>query len=195
MKFKLYENYLKESDSPVLDDLIDLGLTKDQATRVIKYFAPRLQGNNINTVSKPEKYDIEEITLLSMEEAYRVPDRVSMLEDESWWWLQTPGEDDGSVAVVGKDGWVYENGEPVTNTSGQVRPALRISNLASFGVRIYDTITIFDVDWIVIDRDLVLLDGVLGHRRFDAYDNDYEISEIRKYLEDWLKDQKRKFSY
>ena len=64
----------------------------------------------------------EEVWLLSLDEAEKLPLRIRQFDD--WWWLRTPGNF-GRVAIVSSNGTIYDNGELVYRTNA-VRPAIRV---------------------------------------------------------------------
>lgn len=84
----------------------------------------------------------DRIFLLSIEEAAKyfsedrerqcipVPDKKRDGEEgnkakyNSWWWLRSPGYSSYDAAFVGDDGYIYEFGDGVVDTSVLVRPAL-----------------------------------------------------------------------
>ena len=134
--------------------------------------------------------DIEEITLLSIEEYKKLKREISRIDD--FWWLRSPGYTDFDLAacVIGADGIVSENGYYVSNKLG-VRPALKISYLKSSNLRIGDKIEVAGCMWTIISSKLALCDDFIGKQPFredckadDA--NDYEASDVKKYLKDWL---------
>ena len=141
--------------------------------------------------------DIRGITLLSIEEAKKVHEKLRSLEENGhvhWWWLRTPGYIQHSAACVRDDGSLYDHGIDVSNKNLCIRPALRIRNHLFSGLKKLDEIEIFDCAWTVITDDLILCDNVLGNMAFrkdsDTPDaNDYERSDIKIWLENWLEEQ------
>ena len=135
--------------------------------------------------------DIEEITLLTTEEARLVPRRILAAGDN--WWLRSPGYDVRLAAYVYLDGFVLIDGYIVDNAFG-VRPALRICNFSSANLNLGDKLKLAGETWTVISEDFVLCDDIIGECAFrhdyktpDA--NDYEKSDVKKYLETWAKDR------
>ena len=137
-------------------------------------------------IAKPE-LKVQEITLLSAKEAENVDQYI--LAGGSWWWLRSPGKDPRTAASVNESGHIISRGNGV-NISGGIRPALRIENLESGNYQIGDVIRIADKAWTVVSSDLVLYNGIIGHGRFrkewEASDsNDYEASDVKKWLHNW----------
>ena len=133
---------------------------------------------------------IKEITLLTIEQAKRLPRE--LLACGEWWWLRSPGYIQDYAAYVYIDGSVYYRGDYVRNVVGCVRPAFVIPGLDS---KIYDKVHIggyrytLDGDYIggcvctVVDKDLVLADDVVCYHRFDAKSNDWNKSELKAFIE------------
>jgi len=134
----------------------------------------------------PEEIDIEvtDISLLTVEEAERLPENIREYED--WWWLRTPGISSHYAAFVHFDGPVSILGAGVTHVNVGVRPALTISNLEDLGVRVGDTIIIQDKKYVVVSDNKVLYNDDAVYHRFDKDSNDYEKSEIKKIVDGWL---------
>ena len=135
--------------------------------------------------------EIGEITLLSVEEFEAAQENIPVIPE--YWWLRSPGSSNYSAACVCSDGAVYGSGLYVCSdgsVSGRVRPALRISNLASYNLHAKDTIRLARKTWTVISEDLVLCDESVGNCAFrDDYQapdaNVYEKSDVKKWLENW----------
>lgn len=144
----------------------------------------------ITTIEDME-LDIEGITLLSVEEAKALPVEIRKYTNNNWW-LRSSGDDRKASLVIGPVGGVYSIGYLVSWQRG-VRPALRV-NLESSDLQIGDKLTIFNRSWTVISKKLIFCDDIVGRSPFrkdwDASDsNDYEASDIKKWLEDWYADQ------
>lgn len=142
--------------------------------------------------------------LLSSEEANKLPEEILKCkaldsfngwkdkEGYCYWWLRTPGMRNDIVASV-YDGRVKINGDNVYYVYNAVRPALRLSDISALG-RDEDGNIIYgklpdgsDIKWIDISEYLgepVLLmkECLPNSHRFNAESNDYETSEIKKYL-------------
>lgn len=130
--------------------------------------------------------DIKGITLLSLEEYQELKPNISLLN--RWWWLRSPGLYDFTAAFVyGDDGRVYAYGHYVVGAFG-VRPALV---LESSNLQIGDNFEFGNHTFTVIsDKKYALCNDSIGDHCFredwkakDA--NDYEASDVKKYIEDW----------
>lgn len=133
--------------------------------------------------------DIEEITLLSVEEAEKLPNYI--LAIDRWWWLRSPSYNQNRAVYVVNDGDIFVSGWPVNSGSRSVRPALRISNLKSYDLKFYDIIKFLNNLWYVISDDMLLSVKAVGHTAFnnDALkpnSNKFEGSDIQKWLQNWL---------
>ena len=150
-----------------------------------------MNAEKIITTTEPIDIDIQGITLLSVEEVEQLPDEMRTATET--WWLRSPGDiDDGAADVFGDDGDVNVYGNYVRNTLG-VRPALIISNLESSNLEEGDKIQYRGYAWTVILGKYALCDSIIAQKQFredwkadDA--NDYEKSDVKKYIEDWLKE-------
>jgi hypothetical protein len=140
-----------------------------------------------------EPLKVTGITLLSLEEYEQAKKHIPMIR--GWWWLRSPGGSSNSAAYVMNDGWVDTYGNGVDYTNIVVRPALLISNLDSFNLKLGDRIVDFcRCDWTVIPGNMVLCDTGVGTHCFredwgapDA--NDYEKSDVKAWLENWAKER------
>lgn len=128
--------------------------------------------------------DVTKIELLSIEEANEIPNWIRA--NCSWWWLRSPGLRQGSAAYVDLGGSVDCRGGNVSIDYAYVRPALTIKNLDSFNLKIGETIEVGELIAQYIGDNKVLPCKSIGDHRFDSTSNDYEESEIKKYIEDWL---------
>lgn len=145
------------------------------------------------TKSTTEKIDldIQEITLLSVEEAEKLLTQEQRASD-SGWWLRSPGDrryHNFFAAEVFIDGRVNSHGRYVTHCIG-VRPALRITNLDSSNLSKGDIIKVGAESWTVISDNLALCDRLVwktGFRYDDtAPDADvYEKSDVKNELDKW----------
>lgn len=73
-------------------------------------------------------------------------------------------------------------GDDVVDDCYGIRPALKIG-----GVR--NKIVFNGVTWVKIDKDLYISELPIDFRRFDEESNDYETSEVRKFLLHWLEER------
>lgn len=147
-----------------------------------------MKAEKIIQTTEPVNLDIEGITLLSRSEYKEYRDRIPARK--FWWWLRSPDKYYGIYAgVVDDDGSIdayivyYERG---------VSPAL-ICNLTSSNLEIGDKINWRGFTWTVISDKYVLCDDKIGDHCFrkdwQAEDaNVYEKSDVKKYVEGWLKE-------
>lgn len=140
----------------------------------------------IITTSEPVEFNIDGITLLSTEEYEEYKDHIPLLR--KFWWLRSPGHCGYFAAIVHYDGYVHYYGDNVMLRTG-VRPALiyKSSNLT-----IGDKIEFAGYKWTVLSDKFILCDTLIGNRCFrenqEAEDaNDYEKSDVKPFIEDWLK--------
>lgn len=132
-----------------------------------------------------------EITLLSIEEYETLCERIPHLN--CWWWLRSPGYDQRRATYVyGGNDIVY--GDYVDNDSYAVRPALK-SDWIFKDIEIGSKINAYGNTWTVISDELALSDYIINFRRFDGESNNYEESEIKQYLEEWLDEKERETLY
>ena len=130
--------------------------------------------------------DILDITLLSIKEAKKLPRE--MREAECSWWLRSPGNIAYKAAFV-YGGIVDGNGHYVANDFG-VRPVLKLKSSPfkkgnSFSYKGYQ--------WDMITDNTALCQSIVGKSPFRkdwraADANNYEASDIKKWLEDWWKE-------
>jgi hypothetical protein len=134
--------------------------------------------------------EIEEVTLLSVDEATKIPKR--LLKSRDYWWLCSPGRlcDFSVVACVdGDDGYIYDDGLFV-KYAHDIRPALRVKNLGSLNLKVGAVVRINDCSYYVIPGNTLLSKKYIGECSFrkdwkapDA--NVYEKSDIKKFVDDW----------
>ena len=142
-------------------------------------------------ITSPVNIEITEVTLLSIEEYEACFDSIPMIDD--WWWLRSPGFYSGLAAGVDSDGSVRSGGRYVNRGGSAVRPAFRIRNLKSSDLQIKDRLVLAGYTWTIIADNLALCDSPVDYTCFrmdykanDA--NDYEASDIKKWLADWVKE-------
>ena len=135
--------------------------------------------------------NIQEITLLSVEEANRLSKSDRTID--GWWWLRSPGKPHHHAAFVNYNGEISSFGTPVTRDYGCVRPALRISCFPP-NLTVGSKTELFGCCWTKISRDLLLCDTSVGTTAFhelvlDPNPNEFETSDIRVWLNKWLESQ------
>jgi len=148
--------------------------------------------NIFRIIAREANLEIAEARLLTVEEAKKLPNRLRIYP--RWWWLKTRGILSDSVTVVTKFGYINENGVDTAFDKGAVRPALEISNLELSNLRIGDT---FEFGYrrfeIISDNRAFCLEdigeGYFNHCIEGELDdfNDYEKSDIKKYVDEWFK--------
>lgn len=148
-----------------------------------------MNAEKIITITEPIDIDVQGITLLSVEEAEQLPEDVLAADDS--WWLRSPGRDCYYAAIVHDVGYVHGYGLYVYYYLG-VRPAL-IVNLESSNLANEDKILYRDHIWTAVLDRYLLCDDFIGTRQFRSdwravNANDYEASDIKKYIEDWFRE-------
>ena len=148
-----------------------------------------MEADRIITTTKKIDLDIQEITLLSIEETKEYLTR-EQLATVSWWWLRSPGSSPYDAACVGSDGGVNAFGNFVYYCDNGVRPALRIANLDSSNLSKGDIIKVGGESWTIISDNLALCDRIVEYSAFRADwkapdANVYEKSDVKKELDKW----------
>lgn len=123
--------------------------------------------------------EVKEVTLLSIEEAKRVPKK-SLRACGDWWWLQSPSDCQNIAVFVYSNGDINKDGNCVNNERCTVRPAFRINNLKS---KIGDKIMVGKTWCTVIKKDFALADYPICQHIFDLKSNDWETSELKAFIE------------
>ena len=149
--------------------------------------------NKIIRATKEEELNITGATLLSVEEAKALPQRLR--EYSNWWWLRSPGRCSNLAAYVNYDGLVHARGSNVDYTRGAVRPALLISNLESSNLQIGDKFIFGSAEFEIVSKSMAFCLGDIGEHPFrndwqadDA--NVYEVSDVKKFVDKWFEDAK-----
>lgn len=134
------------------------------------------------------------ITLLSSKEYDEYKNIIPIIN--GWWWLRSSGSHRSFATEV------YNDDSPcsryVSNVSGCVRPAL-IGNFKSSNLRYSDKFILIGYNWTVLNDWLALCDDVVGKTYFrkdaNASDaNDFEHSDIKKWLYRWTETNGIKFN-
>ena len=132
--------------------------------------------------------EIKEITLLSEREAKKVDIDIRATVDR--WWLRSSYLSSSIlVCYVGNYGYTYGyiSHEYVNRLDFGVRPALRINNLKSYRLSKNARVECLGKTWIKIGvDDLILMEDILFPHRFDPKSNDFDKSEIKQIINDWL---------
>ena len=138
----------------------------------------------IEYTPKETTLEVEEITLLTADEAKKLPK--SIREYRAHWWLHSPGTVSECVTYVNIYGDIDNYGIYVDYNFGAVRPVLKIKNIQFHNIG--DIISIKGKRYVVISENQVLYDDEIVYNRFDTNSNDYEKSEIKQIVEKWLED-------
>lgn len=132
------------------------------------------------------KQDVELITLLSREEWEKAVSEVPNIPISTggWWWLRSPGFYSSSACSVNNGGYVDRGYYGNANcTDIGVRPAFYIPHLSSNGCKPGDKITVgTKTVCTVISDDIALADNIVCKHRFDRSSNDWNASEIKKFI-------------
>ena len=139
--------------------------------------------------SKPNLF-ISEVTIPSVDEIEKIDEKLRLAGDN--YWLRSPGDrNDRAAFVDGGSGSVNARGYGVDYTHG-VRPALIIPNLDDAGYSTGDRLgPLAGYTWTVISNDMVLCDDLIGKAFFDKglyYENTYDYSSLKSYVENWAKE-------
>ena len=139
----------------------------------------------------------DRIFLLSEEEVKELP--VKYLTDDSMWWLRTPSYKRGFAAVVDTSwGSVSVVGkEYVKYRPRDVRPAIYLENLAEMPKNKNGNIEYLGIEWYDIskylDKPVMLAAKSIGQVSFGDSALDYEGSEVRAFILDWLEEREREY--
>jgi len=128
-------------------------------------------------------------TLLSVEEYEAYKDNIPGLDE--WFWLRSPGSEAGYAADVYDSIDSYLLGNNICRSNLAVRPAITFDPDKS-KLLIGDKVLIDNVVFTVIADGILLANEAVGKHCFrkdwkapDA--NDYEASDIKKYVDEWFK--------
>lgn len=127
--------------------------------------------------------EITGITLMPIEEYAVYTENIPIISE--WWWLRSPGWYPDYAAYVDYDGSIDCAGDSVTIEYNAVRPVL----LGSF--KDYKDIVEFefaDHSWIVLSKNMAICKDYINRRRFDGKTNNYASSEVKEFLEKWLRE-------
>lgn len=132
---------------------------------------------------------ITEATLLTIEEAKQLPEKLKNYD--RYWWLQSHGYTYNFAANVIYGGSVSSAGSLVNCYNYAVRPVLIISNTESSGLKIGDVFKFGGKQFEIIsdNKAFCLTDIGLCNFREDwrADDaNNYEKSDVKKFIDEWF---------
>ena len=135
-------------------------------------------------------FEIKELRLLTKEEYKENKEKIQIFH--GWWWLQDADTNKYNACCVNKNGNVYNYNirQPI-----YVRPALVVYGVNSYHI-IGEKYRFFGYKWTLIsaenEKGILFCDTYIDERRFDAKSNKWDESELKLWLENWLKDKKEK---
>ena len=133
-----------------------------------------------------EELNINGATLLSVEEAEKLPDR--LLKCRNFWWLRSSGKYLNFSACVTPLGMINYRGEEI-NINFCVRPALILDNLESSNFDIGDIFIFGNKEFEIITKELAFCrEDIEFHCFNEEKNNDYESSEIKEYIDNWFEE-------
>ena len=137
---------------------------------------------------KESDLDVLEATLLTKEEAEQLPKRLK--EYDAWWWLKSPSRYSDSAIYVSASGGMSDGGVWYV---GKVRPALKISNLESSGLKVGDKFEFGGQEFEIISDDKAFCLNDIGECAFrrDLRVNYYENSNIKDFVDEWFERSKK----
>lgn len=144
--------------------------------------------------------DIDIVTLLSTEEAAKLPEKYLNAE-LSWWLLDATPETNGTQANIHFRDNAFSN--KVVNEVLGVRPALIIKNFDFSDAKIGDIFECIGKKWYYAgkesgsDEDLILCANIVGKHCFNksldtVRPNDFYSSDLYDELDHWLEDETNK---
>lgn len=143
----------------------------------------------IITKTEQKELEITGATLLSYEEYEKYKTKIS--RRAYWWWLRSPGTTSESHAsYVNNYGNAYLSGNYVDDSCIEVVPALRIILNSDF--EIGDKIKFGVNTFTIISEYYALCDNSIGYHCFREDDyktsdaNDYEKSDVKKFVDEWF---------
>lgn len=109
---------------------------------------------------------------------------------DDWWWLRSYGYDGSFAAYVDEFGDIHCEGTQVDEYGGcAVRPALKIKNLETSGLSVGDIFEMKGYEFKIISENLAwMYNQNIGNGFFNKdyrKGNDYENSDIKKYVDCW----------
>lgn len=151
---------------------------------------------NQNKITLENGLEITGATLLTIEEVEKLPKET--LAIGRWWWLRSPGYNNGYAAGVDPDGSINYNGCIVFLDGGFIRPVLVI-NLKYPDLAIGDRFQFWNKEFEITSEDRALCTESVGdcffRENWRAEDsNDYEKSDAKKFVDDWFHDAVSEFS-
>ena len=135
----------------------------------MKYFNTQLEFSGTTLLSADEAKSL----LTEQERKYKYP-----------WWLRTPWISSDDACIVGRNGYVFLDGDDVSISYG-IRPALQIANLGDF--KVGDVFSIGKYYFKIISPELAwLYKQDIGEDIFDNKSNDYVGSHVKAVIDVWF---------
>lgn len=187
------------------DNIWDINVLPEQVVEECELEVDLETVCNFQNAKQINSKEVDYATLLSVAEALSFPP--SIRRYDYFWWLRSsdcykevvpPGryETVNVVSFVTNLGFVWDKqGFRVNDDMPGVRPAL-IVNPKSSNLNNGDIIKVFDHYWYFQDNLALLMYKPLIKMPFnkdESKGNDYETSDVKKWLDNWLKEQKEKF--
>lgn len=153
-----------------------------------------MKAKHIIRISKEIDIDVKGIKLLSVEEYEQYKEHIPHVHFS--YWLRSHGDNERVVFTVSEDN-ERGYGEEFVNTICNVRPVLIISNLKLFKMVPGEEFEFADHIWTVISDDMAICNiSIAQHcynkKLYKHNTNDYETSEIKEFIEEWLESIKMK---
>lgn len=139
-------------------------------------------------ICKKQEEIFEGLTLLSSYEYDKYKNNIPKLNKH--WWLRSSGSFSSFSAYAVRYSTRYL--DFVSRDCNVVRPALRLNHESS-NLKIGDKFKFYNHDWTVISNKYALCDEEFCRMAFRKdweamYDNDYELSDVKRYLDcEWKK--------
>lgn len=125
----------------------------------------------------------DRIFLLSIEEFREYADHIPKIM--CLWWLRSPGVARSVGSYVSLTSYeAFDFGIRVNTAGIAVRPALRLNDKQK-SLEIGDRFIEAWFPWIVIGDDIAIAEMPVAFLRFDEESNNYETSDVRRFLLGW----------
>lgn len=138
-------------------------------------------------ITKEKELEILGATLLSIEEVETLLTQEER-KYKNWWWLRSPGIGSDHAAFVYDFGFVNTLGYHIDYTFGTVRPTLIIKLNSNF--KIGDIFIFNNKKFKIISKEYAFCLEDIKKTYFSKYNNNYEKSNIKKYVDNWFKEAK-----
>lgn len=128
------------------------------------------------------QYKIKEATLLTVEDAAQVPQY--FLEAIDNWWLRSDFYPQPGYAPYVEWGEIEDVGDPIEEIKN-IRPALVFEEPPK-NMTIGSQINIHGFQFIMVQNELALMNGIIGVSSFDNFKNSYKTSAIKNIVDNWF---------